>query len=116
MSSEELPTGVPQPNALSYDIRNVASRLPCSYYRGKTYSVRKLQLAGRLRRVGGMRMTMAKLLWAAIITVLVLGSVGCGGPSGCATATPGAGSGTTGGSAGGSSQPTGTCSASGVTP
>jgi len=54
-------------------------------------------------------MTKAKLLLAAIIVVLVIGSVGCGGPSGCSTATPGVTGGTSGGTSGGSSPPAGSC-------
>jgi hypothetical protein len=54
-------------------------------------------------------MTRAKLLLAAIIVVLVIGSVGCGGPSGCSTATPGVTGGTSGGTSGGSSPPAGSC-------
>jgi hypothetical protein len=54
-------------------------------------------------------MTRANLVLAAIIVVLVMGSVGCGGPSGCATASPGAGGATSGGTGGGSSPPASGC-------
>lgn len=54
-------------------------------------------------------MTKAKLLLAAIIVMLVIGSVGCGGPSGCSTGTPGVTGGTSGGTSGGSSPPPGSC-------
>jgi 6-phosphogluconolactonase (cycloisomerase 2 family) len=58
-------------------------------------------------------MTMAKLSLAAIIIGLVLGSVGCSGPSGCSTATPGQSGGSSSGGSGGATQSSGACGTTG---
>lgn len=54
-------------------------------------------------------MTGVRLLLAACILALMVGTVACGGPKGCSTAIPGSTGGTSGGTGGGSSPPAGSC-------
>lgn len=89
-------------------------------YRGPTIAkerfcrARGVQVGSRLRRVGGFGMTKAKLVLAAIIVLVVIISVGCGGPSTCPTGTPGAPAGSAGGASGGSTPPPSGCSLTGT--